>query len=109
MSTKKDNKQWFYIYIPGCGPCKRLTPIIDGIMACGLNIKKALYQDFLKQYPHLQVSGTPSLILVDFNDDRIIDKVNNQIMLPLIDLTTSAPELLNTTFGEYLVSRLKNT
>jgi len=38
--SKKNKNQWYYVWTAGCGPCTKVTPVIDAMSACGLNIIK---------------------------------------------------------------------
>ena len=106
MAKTKDTKQWFYVYMSGCAPCKKVTPLMDMAISCGLNIKKITFNDFRTQYPKAQVRGTPSIIHVDTEKQSIINSIDNAIVSPLIDLSSVAPELTTMTFSELLVERV---
>ncbi len=46
MANKKENDlTWCYLYSNGCGPCARITPIIDAFIATGMKIEKIDVQD----------------------------------------------------------------
>lgn len=104
--AKEKNKQWYYVWMKGCGPCTKISPILDGMIACGLDIKKIEHPDYVAQFPQTPVRGTPSIVCIE--GTKIVDQIGANILSPLIDLTSSAPEVLNTTAGEYLYNKINN-
>jgi len=108
MAKAKNTKQWFYVYMSGCGPCKKVTPLMDMAISCGLNVQKILFNDFRTKYPKAQVRGTPSIVCLDTENQSIVNQIDNAIVSPLIDLSSAAPELTTMTFPELLVERVNN-
>ena len=90
-----------------CAPCAKVTPIIDTLIACGQNVTKMELQQFRQTYPKIGVRGTPSIMALNENDEQV-DAIPENIMSPLIELGSVAPELITTTIGEYLVAKIKN-
>lgn len=56
--SKKNQSQWVYIYMDTCGPCRRVTPLVDTMIATGINVKKYLFNEAPRE---LQRTGTPCL------------------------------------------------
>ena len=104
-NTNTNNIQWFYIYMTTCAPCAKVTPIIDTLIACGQNVSKMELQEFRQAHPSIGVRGTPSIVALNGNNEQI-DVIHANIISPLIELGSVAPELITTTIGEYLVNKI---
>jgi len=79
MSKLKKDIKWVYLYTDGCGPCQRISPIIETILATGnTNIKKINHQDapdILKRY------GTPTILRYDFTNNTIESEIFSSLFL----------------------------
>jgi len=64
-NKKEDDVRWCYLYSEGCGPCQRVSPIIDAFIATGINIDK---MDINKAPPTLR-RGTPSLFRINSKNE----------------------------------------
>jgi N12 class adenine-specific DNA methylase len=103
--SKKNEIQWFYIYLPTCGPCAKITPIVDTLIACGKNITKMKMDEFYKQYPDAKVRGTPSVVALNSNH-QIKSMLQSHVLSALVDLGSSEPELVTMSIGEYLLRKI---
>ena len=65
------NKGIIYFSAPWCGPCKQLGPIVDSLIAEGINIKKVNcdYDATLTQ--KYSVKNIPTLVLTDMGGNEI--------------------------------------
>ena len=65
------NKGIIYFSAPWCGPCKQLGPIVDSLIAEGINIKKVNcdYDATLTQ--KYSVKNIPTLVLTDRGGNEI--------------------------------------
>ena len=65
------NKGIIYFSAPWCGPCKQLGPIVDSLIAGGINIKKVNcdYDATLTQ--KYSVKNIPTLVLTDMGGNEI--------------------------------------
>jgi len=107
----KVKKQWYYVYMTTCGPCAKITPIIDSLIACGTNISKITFQEFQKSYPKVGVRGTPSIIQVQ-EENGVATTINNipsNTLIPLVDLSSSAPDLVTLNGAEYILSKVNES
>lgn len=105
--AKENKKQWYYIYTTGCGPCGRVSPIIDAVASCGLNIQKIQMDEFRKRFSSVPFRGTPSILCIDSNNEQC-DQIPSNIIAPLVELSSSAPDLLTKTFGELLNEKVSS-
>ena len=73
MSKKTENDiEWVYVYMDTCGPCRRLSPIIETILATNaVSLKTYLYQDAPVS---LQRLGTPCLARYSHQEDKVHGK-----------------------------------
>lgn len=73
MSKLKKDIKWVYLYTDGCGPCQRVSPIIETILATGnTHLKKIKHSDapdILKRY------GTPAVVRYDFTNNTIESEI----------------------------------
>lgn len=107
--SKKENKYWIYSYQTGCGPCRRITPLIDTIIATGVgHIRKVSFENApidLKRY------GTPAIALWDEDAQKIVSKVfTGAFWGGYMDLYENHPYLLASEFSpvEFLVQMVKS-
>ena len=65
------DKGIIYFSAPWCGPCKQLGPIVDSLIAEGINIKKVNcdYDATLTQ--QYSVKNIPTLVLTDMGGNEI--------------------------------------
>jgi len=65
------DKGIIYFSAPWCGPCKQLGPIVDSLIAGGINIKKVNcdYDATLTQ--KYSVKNIPTLVLTDMGGNEI--------------------------------------
>ena len=78
MANKKENNDltWCYLYSPGCGPCQRVTPIIEAFIATGINIKKI----DVNNAPPTVRRATPSIFRMN-SKDEVVGNVFTSIFL----------------------------
>lgn len=104
--SKKSKNQWYYVWTSGCGPCTRVSPTIDAMIACGLNIVKVTLKDYNEKYKGQDpVRGTPSIFEVDENG-KTVQILQSAIISPLIELSNNAPEILKQNAAEYLREKI---
>lgn len=72
--SKTQNIKWAYIYTEGCGPCQRITPIIDTMISMGnTNIYKVDWRTLDNQSP-LRRFGTPHIVLFNLDTNEFAGK-----------------------------------
>ena len=94
--SKKQNLKWAYVYSEGCGPCQRITPIIDTMIAMGnKNIAKFNFKE-LDPQNSLRRFGTPHIVLYDMDKSEIVGAKNYGTMFwtGLFELYVNHKELL---------------
>ena len=108
--SKNENKYWIYSYQNTCGPCRRLTPIVDTILATNSAplLKKVKFEDapdLIKRY------GTPAIALWDEKEQKIISKVfTGNFWSGYMDLYDNHDYLLSTEYSpiQFLVKIIQS-
>jgi len=105
--SKKNKNQWYYVWTAGCGPCTKVTPVIDAMSACGLNIIKMSLQDYnANPIGGTPVRGTPSIFQADIDNNKTLEVIPSNVLGGLIELSNTAPELLKKNAAEYLKEKI---
>ena len=104
--SKKSTK-WIYSYQNTCGPCRRITPIVDTIIATGLPVDKVEFSevpDLVKRY------GTPAIVKWNDNTNLVEEVYAGDFWSSYMGLSERYSWLLSTDMTpiEFLVKTLKN-
>jgi hypothetical protein len=100
MANKKENDlTWCYTYSNGCGPCARVTPIIDAFIATGMKIEKIDIQTA----PATLRRSTPSI----FRKNSKNEIVGNIFSAPLLTSYGDLRKLYPFMFKEGMADPIK--
>jgi len=105
--------KWAYVYMDTCGPCQRVTPIID----TAIGIQKALGVDNIQKVQHADATdelkrlGTPALIRVNSHLKPVGRNYNAAVFQAWEQIQRAFPSLLTTnkTWQEFLGELLSQT
>jgi len=90
MANKKENDlTWCYIYSNGCGPCSRVSPIIDAFIATGMKIEKIDIQ----AAPAPLRRGTPSIFRRNSKNEIVGNVFSTPLLTGYSDLRKQYPHL----------------
>jgi len=110
--SKSNDIKWAYIYSDGCGPCQRITPLVDTIIAMGnTNVVKI---DWKTAPDTLKRVGTPFIALINTKTNEMVQGVktyNGGFWSGFFDLYQNHSELLcvNVSPVEYMVKLFSET
>lgn len=105
--------KWAYVYMDTCGPCQRITPIIDA----AIGIQKALGVDNIQKIQHGKASeelkrlGTPALIRINSHQKPVGRNYNAGVFTAWETLQKVYPSLITTdkSWQEFLGELLSQT
>jgi len=90
MANKKEKDlTWCYIYSTGCGPCGRVTPIIDAFIATGIKIEKINIQTA----PASLRRGAPSIFRKNSKNEIVGNVFSTTLLTGYSDLKKQYPHL----------------
>jgi thioredoxin 1 len=58
-------RRLYYFFSPSCGPCRRMSPVIDALRAADRDVVSVDVSQDLEIARKFGVMGTPTLVLVD--------------------------------------------
>ena len=91
MAKKENDLTWCYLYSNGCGPCARVSPMIDAFIATGMKIEKLDVQ----KVPNHMRRPTPAIFRKNSKDEIVGNIFASLFLVHYSELMKQYPWLFN--------------